>query len=79
MMIVADAKLSLLLSGAGDILEPENNIARSDPDRGSRSRRNGVARNFGLAAVENSEAIHRDRVRDLIYTDSIVTVEAIGE
>jgi ATP-dependent HslUV protease subunit HslV len=80
MMIVADAKLSLLLSGAGDILEPENNIAAI----GSGS---GFAQAAGTALLETSDwAPSKIAKRSIeiaseicIYTDSIVTVEAIGE
>ncbi|PKL02473.1 MAG: HslU--HslV peptidase proteolytic subunit [Synergistetes bacterium HGW-Synergistetes-2] len=80
MMIVADAKLSLLLSGAGDILEPENNIAAI----GSGS---GFAQAAGMALLETSDwAPSKIAKRSIeiaseicIYTDSIVTVEAIGE
>ncbi|NLD97021.1 MAG: ATP-dependent protease subunit HslV [Synergistaceae bacterium] len=80
MMIVADAKLSLLLSGAGDILEPENNIASI----GSGS---GFAQAAGMALLETSDwAPSKIAKRSIeiaseicIYTDSIVTVEAIGE
>lgn len=80
MMIVADAKLSLLLSGAGDILEPENNIAAI----GSGS---GFAQAAGMALLETSHwppsKIAKRSIEIAseicIYTDSIVTVEAIGE
>ncbi len=65
---------------AGDILEPENNIASIAPDRGSR-------RPPGIALLETSDwAPSKIAKRSIeiaseicIYTDSIVTVEAIGE
>ncbi len=80
LMIVADAKLTLMLSGAGDILEPENNVAAI----GSGS---GFAQAAALAFLECSGMPPRDIARrsieiaaDIcIYTDKVVTVEAIGE
>lgn len=80
MMLVADEKTTLLLSGAGDILEPENNVAAI----GSGS---GYAQAAGRALLECSDwapsGIARRSIEIAseicIYTDNIVTVEAIGE
>jgi len=80
LMIVADSKLSLLLSGSGDIIEPENDIAAI----GSGS---GFAQAAGMALLETSDwppsRIARRAIEIAseicIYTDNIVTVEAIGE
>jgi len=80
LMLVADVKLTLMLSGAGDVLEPENNVAAI----GSGS---GFAQAAGLALLESTDwAPSRIAARSIeiasqicIYTDSIVTVEAIGE
>jgi len=80
LMLVADEKLTLMLSGAGDVLEPENNVAAI----GSGS---GFAQAAGLALLESTDwAPSRIACRSIeiasqicIYTDSIVTVEAIGE
>ena len=80
LMLVADEKLTLMLSGAGDVLEPENNVAAI----GSGS---GFAQAAGLALLESTDWVpSRIACRSIeiasqicIYTDSIVTVEAIGE
>ncbi len=80
LMIVADSKLSLLLSGSGDIIEPENDIAAI----GSGS---GFAQAAGMALLETSDwppsRVARRAIEIAseicIYTDSVVTVEAIGE
>jgi ATP-dependent HslUV protease subunit HslV len=80
LMIVADARLTLMLSGAGDILEPENNVAAI----GSGS---GFAQAAALAYLECSDLPPSQIARKsieiaseiCIYTDSIVTVEALGE
>lgn len=80
LMLVADEKLTLMLSGAGDVLEPENNVAAI----GSGS---GFAQAAGLALMESTDWVpSRIACRSIeiasqicIYTDSIVTVEAIGE
>lgn len=80
MMLVADERCTLLLSGAGDILEPEDNVASI----GSGS---GYARAAALAYLESCDwgpsKIARRSIeiasQICIYTDSVVTVEAIGE
>ncbi len=80
LMLVADAKITLLLSGSGDILEPENNVASI----GSGS---GFAQAAGRALLEVSDwAPSRIARRSIeiaseicVFTDDIVTVEALGE
>jgi ATP-dependent HslUV protease subunit HslV len=80
LMIVADARMSLLLSGSGDIIEPEDDIAAI----GSGS---GFAQAAGIALLESTDwppsRIARRSIeiasRICIYTDDVVTVEAIGE
>jgi ATP-dependent HslUV protease subunit HslV len=78
MMLVADGSNSFLLSGAGDVLEPENNIASI----GSGS---GFALAAGRALLEESsldaEQIARRSIEIAseicIYTDNVITVEVI--
>ncbi|HPI97673.1 MAG TPA: ATP-dependent protease subunit HslV [Synergistales bacterium] len=79
MMLVADRENVLLLSGAGDVLEPENGIASI----GSGS---GFALAAGRALLEVSDWGAADIARrsieiasDIcIYTDDVITVEVIG-
>jgi ATP-dependent HslUV protease subunit HslV len=78
MMLVADGSNSFLLSGAGDVLEPENNIASI----GSGS---GFALAAGRALLEvsswDAEQIARRSIEIAseicIYTDNVITVEVI--
>ena len=80
MLLVADARSTLLLSGAGDVLEPENNAASI----GSGS---GFALAAARALLEASDwAPSRIARRSIeiaseicIYTDNVISVEAIGE
>ena len=80
LMIVADAKLTLMLSGSGDVLEPENNVAAI----GSGS---GYAQAAALAFMESTDQLPSWIARRsieiasqiCIYTDNVVTVEALGE
>jgi len=80
MLLVADARSTLLLSGAGDVLEPENNTASI----GSGS---GFALAAARALLEASDwAPSRIARRAIeiaseicIYTDNLISVEAIGE
>ena len=80
MLLVADARSTLLLSGAGDVLEPENNAASI----GSGS---GFALAAARALLEASDwAPSRIARRAIeiaseicIYTDNVISVEAIGE
>jgi len=79
MMLVADSTSTLLLSGAGDVLEPENNVASI----GSGS---GFALAAGRAFLEISPWEAKDIARRsieiaseiCIYTDNVITVEVIG-
>lgn len=80
MLLVADARSTLLLSGAGDVLEPENNTASI----GSGS---GFALAAARALLEASDwtpsRIARRAIEIAseicIYTDNVISVEAIGE
>ena len=78
MMIVADAKVSLVLTGNGDVLEPENGIAGI-----------GSGGNYALAAARaladgdmGAEQIVRkslDIAADIcVYTNHNVTIETLG-
>ena len=79
MMIVADASTSLVLTGNGDVLEPENGIAAI-----------GSGGNFALAAARalsdsdlDAEAIAR-RAMEIaaeicVYTNTHVTVEKLDD
>lgn len=79
MMLVADEEHTLLLSGAGDVLEPENNVAAI----GSGA---GFALSSARAFIEGSdwtaERIARRSIElaseICIYTDNVITVEVIG-
>ncbi len=77
MMIVADAKVSLVLTGTGDVLEPENGVAGI-----------GSGGNYALAAARalidgplDAEAIVRkalDIAADIcVYTNRNVTIESL--
>jgi len=77
MMIVADAKASLVLTGTGDVLEPENNVMGI-----------GSGGNYALAAARalldgplDAEAIVRkslDIAADIcVYTNRNVTIESL--
>lgn len=80
LMLVADEEHTLLLSGAGDVLEPENNVAAI-----------GSGAGFALAAarafMESSDKKASDIARRAIeiaadiciYTDKEISVEVIGE
>ena len=80
MLLVADARSTLLLSGAGDVLEPENNTASI----GSGS---GFALAAARALLEASDWVPSRIARRsieiaseiCIYTDNVISVEAIGE
>ncbi len=80
MLLVADARSTLLLYGAGDVLEPENDTASI----GSGS---GFALAAARALLEASEWVPSRIARRAIeiaseiciYTDNVISVEAIGE
>ena len=78
MLIVTDGTELLVITGAGDVLEPENNVAAI-----------GSGGNFALAAARgmmdsdrNAEAIARDAMAiaaDIcVYTNGKLTVESIA-
>ncbi|HWL05827.1 MAG TPA: ATP-dependent protease subunit HslV [Xanthobacteraceae bacterium] len=78
MMIVADAEVSLVLTGNGDVLEPENGVAGI-----------GSGGNYALSAARalldgplEAEAIVRkslDIAADIcVYTNRNLTIETIG-
>jgi ATP-dependent HslUV protease, peptidase subunit HslV len=77
MMLVADKEVSLLLSGSGDVLEPENGIAAI-----------GSGGNFALAAaralsgmdLEAEEIVRRSMgiaAEICVYTNGNLTVESL--
>ena len=77
MMIVADAKVSLVLTGTGDVLEPENDVMGI-----------GSGGNYALAAARalvdgplDAEAIVRralDIAADIcVYTNRSITIETL--
>lgn len=77
MLIVTDGKELLIITGAGDVLEPEHNVAAI-----------GSGGNFALAAArgmmdsdKNAESIARDAMAiaaDIcVYTNGNLTVESI--
>lgn len=80
MMIVADSERTFLLSGAGDVLEPEDNVATI-----------GSGSGFALAAARalldstdwGAEAIARKALeitsQICIYTNDKLTVEVVGQ
>ena len=79
-MIVADSERTFLLSGAGDVLEPEDNVATI-----------GSGSGFALAAARalldstdwGAEAIARKALeitsQICIYTNDKLTVEVVGQ
>jgi len=79
MMLVADAQQTLLLTGAGDVLEPENNVAAIGSGGGFAL---AAARAFLEGSGWDAEAIARRSIElaseICIYTDKCITVEVIG-
>jgi len=79
MMLVADGEQTLLLSGAGDILEPENNVAAIGSGAGFAL---SSARAFMEGSDWAAEKIARRSIElaseICIYTDNVVTVEVLG-
>ena len=80
MMLVADAEITLLLSGAGDVIEPDGDVASIGSGSGfalaaARAFREGTdwpAPQIAKRAIEIASEI-------CIYTDNIVTLEVLGE
>jgi ATP-dependent HslUV protease subunit HslV len=79
MMLVADAEQTLLLSGAGDVLEPEGSVATIGSGSGFAL---AAARAFVEAGTLDAEAVARRSLEiaaDIcIYTNSSLTVEVLG-
>ena len=79
MMLAADAQHTLLLSGAGDILEPEGDVASIGSGSGyalaaARALREGTdwpPERIAQRAIELASEI-------CIYTDNVVTLEVLG-
>ncbi|WP_286934898.1 MULTISPECIES: ATP-dependent protease subunit HslV [Aminobacterium] len=80
LMLVADKEHTLLLSGAGDVLEPEHNVAAIGSGAGFAL---AAARAFLDASDWEAPEIAKRSIElaaDIcIYTDKEVTVEVIGE
>ncbi len=80
LMLVADKEHTLLLSGAGDVLEPEHNVAAIGSGAGFAL---AAARAFLEASDWEAPEIAKRSIElaaDIcIYTDKEVTVEVIGE
>ncbi|MDR3265722.1 MAG: ATP-dependent protease subunit HslV [Synergistaceae bacterium] len=80
MMLVANPDITLLLSGAGDIIEPEGDVSSIGSGSGfalaaARAFREGTdwgASRIAKRAIEIASEI-------CIYTDNVVTLEALGE
>ncbi len=80
MMLVADPNVTLLLSGAGDIIEPEGDVASIGSGSGfalaaARAFREGTdwePSRIAKRAIEIASEI-------CIYTDNVVTLEVLGQ
>ena len=80
MMLVADPDVTLLLSGAGDIIEPEGDVASIGSGSGfalaaARAFREGTdwePSRIAKRAIEIASEI-------CIYTDNVVTLEVLGQ
>lgn len=80
MMLVADTEVTLLLSGAGDIIEPDGDVASIGSGSGfalaaARAFREGtdwMPSRIAKRAIEITSEI-------CIYTDNVVTLEVLGE
>ena len=79
-MLVADPNVTLLLSGAGDIIEPEGDVASIGSGSGfalaaARAFREGTdwePSRIAKRAIEIASEI-------CIYTDNVVTLEVLGQ
>jgi ATP-dependent HslUV protease subunit HslV len=80
MMLVADIKNTLLLSGAGDVLEPEGSVASIGSGSGFAL---AAARAFCESSDWSASVIAKRSIEIAseicIYTDNVVTVEVLGE
>ena len=80
MMIVADKDNTLLISGNGDVLEPDDGVA-------SIGSGGGYAKAAATALVNHSSLSAKDAVREAmliaanicIYTNNNITIESIGK
>ena len=80
MLLVANPEITLLLSGAGDVIEPEGDVASIGSGSGyaqaaARAFREGTdwaPSHIAKRAIEIASEI-------CIYTDNIVTMETLGE
>ena len=80
MMLVANPDITLLLSGAGDVIEPEGDVAAIGSGSGfalaaARALREGTdwsSSRIAKRAIEITSEI-------CIYTDNVVTLEVLGE
>lgn len=79
MMLVADAEQTLLLSGAGDVLEPEGDAATIGSGSGFAL---AAARAFLESGTLDAEAVARRSLeiasQICIYTNDALTVEVLG-
>jgi ATP-dependent HslUV protease subunit HslV len=80
MMLVANINNTLLLSGAGDVLEPEGNVASIGSGSGYAL---AAARALSEASDWSAKVIAKRSIEIAseicIYTDNVVTVEVLGE
>ena len=80
MMLVANAKNTLLLSGAGDVLEPEGDTASIGSGSGfalAASRALCESSDWSASAIAKRSIEIASEI--CIYTDNVITVEVIGE
>lgn len=80
MMLVADAKTTLLLSGAGDVLEPEGDVASIGSGGGyALAAARAMCETSDWAASKIARRAIEITSEICIYTDNVITVEVIGE
>jgi len=80
MMLVANPDITLLLSGAGDIIEPEGDVSSIGSGSGfalaaARAFREGT--DWGASRIAKRSIEIASEI--CIYTDNVVTLEALGE
>ena len=79
-MLVANQDITLLLSGAGDIIEPEGNVAAIGSGSGYAL---AAARAFCESEAWTPPAVAKRAIEIAseicIYTDHVVTLEVLGE
>lgn len=80
MLVVADAKASLIISGNGDVIEPENSlIAIGSGGAYAKSAALALLENTDLSAREITEKSLGIAASICIYTNNNFTIETIGE